>query len=307
LRIHMGNIAVDIFPPAYWQDFEKLTQDIVKIKWKDDYAERHGREGQAQGGIDVYGYNHVAKEHTGIQCKKRALKSKPSHESPSNTLTKSEIDQELANVKESEHQLDRFIIATSGPRDAHLQSHVAKINKASGDLKVSIMFWDDYVDFLNDHPELMYRYYENVLKFRSEYSSLKHYLLLLSMAFDRPAIRTPFYCESRATDFISAISATQQAIATGCLTDREGRVIDQVRVPTPKPKGLQAISNKLQKSRDLAVTALAEGVIVEHECVIEIRDHGLVEMLNNLRFEAVKGLNKLLEANDLNQIEFGGF
>lgn len=54
LRIHMGNIAVDIFHPAYWQGFEKLTQDIVKTKWKDDYAERHGREGQAQGGIDVY-------------------------------------------------------------------------------------------------------------------------------------------------------------------------------------------------------------------------------------------------------------
>lgn len=303
----MGNIAVDIFPPNYWQDFEKLTQDIAKIKWKDDYAERHGREGQAQGGIDVYGYNYVANEHTGIQCKKRAFKSKPSHESPSNTLTKSEIDQELANLRGSKHQLDRFIIATSGPRDAHLQNHVAKLNQASDDLKVAIMFWDDYVDFLNDYPELMYRYYENVLKFRSEYSSLKHYLLLLSMAFDRPAIRTPFYCESRATDFISAISATQQAIATGCLADRQGRVIDQVRVPSPKPTGLRTISNQLQKTRDLAVTALAEGVIVEYECVIEIRDYKLVEQLNNFRFQAVKGLNKLLEANGLEKIEFGGF
>ena len=82
----MGNIAVDIFPPAYWQDFERLTLDIAKIQWKDDYAERHGREGQAQGGVDIFGYNHSAKEQTGIQCKKRALKAKPSHESPSNTL-----------------------------------------------------------------------------------------------------------------------------------------------------------------------------------------------------------------------------
>jgi hypothetical protein len=41
----MGSIAVDIFPPAYWQDFEKLTFDISKIEWNDDYAELHGING----------------------------------------------------------------------------------------------------------------------------------------------------------------------------------------------------------------------------------------------------------------------
>jgi hypothetical protein len=303
----MGNIAVDVFPPAYWQDLERLTHDIAKIKWKNDYAERHGRGGQAQGGVDVLGYNFVAKEETGIQCKKRALKSKPSHESPSNTLTKSEIDQELSEVRKSDHVLDHFIIATSGPRDAELQMYVASLNRKSVDIRVSIMFWDDYVEFLNDHPELMYRYYENVLKFRSEYSPLNHYLLMLSMAFDRPALRTPFHCESRATDFISAIAATQQAIATGCLVDRDNRVIDQVRLPKPKPKGLRAISNKLQKTRDLATEALAKGVIVEHANVIEILDLKLVDTLNNLRFDALQGLNEILAENELEIVEFAEF
>lgn len=303
----MGNIAVDIFPPAYWQDFERLTLDIAKIQWKDDYAERHGREGQAQGGIDVLGYNHSAREQTGIQCKKRALKTKLSHESPSNTLTIQEIDEELEKVKSSEHNLDRFVIATSGPRDAELQKHVATLNRNEPKIKVAIRFWDDYVEFLNNHPELMYRYYENVLKYRSAYDSTKHYLHLLSMAFDRPALRTPFHCESRATDFISAISATQQALSTGRLVDRSDRVIDQVRLPTPKPRGLTKISNLLQKCRDVAANALSKGIIVEHPTVMEIRDHEVYSQLNSIRSEAIELLNKILVSNGIEEIEFGGF
>jgi len=303
----MGNIAVDIFPPAYWQDFERLTLDIAKIQWKDDYAERHGREGQAQGGVDVLGYNHNAKEQTGIQCKKRALKAKPSHESPSNTLTTKEICDELESVKASEHDLKRFIIATSGPRDAKLQKFVAALNKKEPEIKVAIKFWDDYVDFLNDHPELMYRYYENVLKYRSEYDSTTHYLHLLSMAFDRPALRTPFHCESRATDFISALSATQQAVSTGRLVDSKDRVVDQVRLPRPKPKGLTKITNRLQECRDLAADALSKGIIVEHPTVIEIRNPSVCQQLNELRSEAIGLLNQILREHGIDKIEFGSF
>ncbi|EKQ7193506.1 hypothetical protein OGU21_06035 [Klebsiella oxytoca] len=301
----MGNVVVDIFPPAYWQDFERITLDIARIQWKDDYAERHGREGQAQGGVDVLGYNHNSGEFTGIQCKKRSFKTKPSFESPSNTLTTQEIDEELKKVKSSEHNLDRFIIATSGPRDNDLQNHVANLNRKESKIKVSIKFWDDYVDFLNNHPELMYRYYENILKYRSKYNSTQHYLHLLSMAFDRPALRTPFHRESRATDFISAISATQQAVSTGRLVDRENRIIDQVHLPAPKPKGLTRISNLLQKCRNIATDALAKGIIIEHPIVIEIKDKDICNQLNSIRLEVIKLLNDILVSNGIEEIEFG--
>lgn len=301
----MGNITVDIFPPAYWQDFEQLTLDIAKIQWKDDYAERHGREGQAQGGIDIKGYNRSANETTGIQCKKRSPKSRPSHEHPDNTLTTKEIDDELVRVKASKHKLDRFIIATTGPRDAELQNHVAELNRTEKNIKLAIKFWDDYVEFLNSHPELMYRYYENILKYRNEYNSTQHYLHLLSMAFDRPALRSPFHCESRATDFISALSATQQAIATGRLVDRNNRVIDQVRLPKPKPKGLTKISNRLQQCRNIATDALNKGIIIEHPTVIEILDGNISSQLNDLRLEAITLLNEILTQSQIEEIEFG--
>ena len=71
-------IEVEIAPPLNWQDFERLTLDIAKVQWKDDYAERNGRQGQAQAGVDVYGYNYNQKEHVGIQCKKKNSSGVPS-------------------------------------------------------------------------------------------------------------------------------------------------------------------------------------------------------------------------------------
>ncbi|WP_339496051.1 hypothetical protein [Pseudomonas sp. RA_105y_Pfl2_P56] len=295
----MGNLVVDIMPPAYWQDFERLTLDIAKSKWKDDYAERNGRQGQAQAGVDVYGYNYVQQEHTGIQCKKRTWKTKPGADAPSNTLSISEIDEEIKLAKGFAPELKRFIISTTGQRDADLQEYVRKINEKSNGFAVSLMFWEDYVDFLNDNPEFMYRYYDNVLKYRNAYSADEHYYRLLSMAFDRPAIRTPFHLENRATDFIEALSATQSAIATGCLKDRDGRVIDQVRVPKEKPRELGNAARKLQKAREIATGSLNDGRILEHPTVIEILDKEIVVKLNDLRFESVELLNKILCAKGL--------
>ena len=102
----MGNLTVDVMPPAYWQDFERLTLDWAKQKWQDDYAERNGRQGQEQAGVDVYGYNSKQGEHTGIQCKKRVWKTKPGADSPSNTLTVTEIDEEIKAATHFSPKLD---------------------------------------------------------------------------------------------------------------------------------------------------------------------------------------------------------
>lgn len=302
----VGNIQVDISPPSYWQDFERLTLDVLKIKWGDDYAERNGRQGQPQSGVDVYGYNHKENESTGVQCKQRKNK-KNLNEKLASTLKTEEIDIEIEAAKSFKPGLARFVIATTTPRDANLQEHVRLKNLDNIPFKVSLMFWDDYVDFLNDNPKLMYRYYENILKYRSTYNQIEHYLLLLSMAFDRPALRTPFHLESRATDFIDAISATQNAVSTGRLVDRDNRVIDQCLVPKPKPKELTKISKLLQTTREIAADALSRGVIREHSTVIEILDHDLISKLNELRHEALSLLNKLLKEHGLEVVEFGGF
>jgi len=303
----MGNITVDIATPSYWQDFEKLTLEMAKLKWKDDYAERNGRQGQSQAGVDIYGYNHNQKEQTGIQCKKRITKTRPGSDSPSYTLTTTEIDAEILAATGFSPKLDRYIIATTGPRHEPLLEHVRTLNCSSQPFKIALWFWDDYVDALNEHPELMYRYYEHVLKFRKEYNPLQHYLLMLAMAFDRPALRTPFCCENRADDFIQAIADTQQAISTGCLHDRQGRIVDQAPIPRPKLQNLKVAARKLASTRDLATKSLANEIIVQHAEMLEIRDPSVVSSLNALRSEAINLLNATLRDNNLQEVVLDEF
>ncbi|QHB71777.1 hypothetical protein [Stenotrophomonas sp. 364] len=297
----MPDIEVEIAPPVNWQDFERLTLDVAKVQWKDDYAERHGRQGQAQAGVDVFGYNYDSRAHIGIQCKKKGQS-----EIPSKRLTVGEIDTEVSAARTFSPKLDHFIIATTGPRDAILQAHVRDLNQAGLPFKVHLMFWEDYQEFLNDHVRLLYRYYKEVLEYRSKYNPIQHYLLLLIMAFDRPALRTPFHLENRAKDFIQAMSDTQEAIATGRLKDRDGRVVDECKVPTPKIKRIVKAGKCLQKARQIATAALAEGSVVEHENVIEIRSFDVAEQLNDLRRQAVDLLNIELRANGFEEVEFGG-
>lgn len=295
----MGNVCVDIMPPSYWQDFERLTLDWARKVWKDDYAERHGRQGQAQGGVDVFGTNKVQKEYTGIQCKKRAWITKPGSDAPCNSLSTTEIDTEISAARTFHPPLDRFIIATTGPRDVDLQAHVRKLNAANTKPAVSLLFWDDFVDYLNNDTDLMYRYYEDVLRYRKSYSPDEHYYRLLHMAFDRPAIRTHLQSENRAADLITALADIQAAISTGTLKDRHGHIIDQAPKPKTIPKELTQAKKKLQEARDLVTQGLSSGRIEEQGSWICIYDPTLTARINALRSESVDLLNKAMRANGM--------
>ena len=299
----MGSIFVEIPPPSFWQDFERLTLDISKVLWNDDYAERNGRAGQKQKGVDVYGFNRKLNERTGVQCKKRKYRLE-GVEAPGHFLTKEEIDAEYKDSANFTGGLDRFIIATTGERDEDLQAHVRGINKAGNKPMVSLWFWDNYVEELNARENLMYRYYDNVLKYREQYSSDEHYYRMIAMAFDRPAIRTAFHMENRATDFIEAISNLQEAIATGVLKDREARNIDETRVPKRRKAQLGKIQKLLQKARDTATQGLQDHTIEEMGSMIEIRDSRLASSLNDYRSTAVLLLNEVLEEYDIDKIDF---
>ncbi|WP_133260362.1 hypothetical protein [Rhodovulum sp. BSW8] len=298
----MPAIEVEIAPPANWQDFERLTLDIAKVLWEDDYAERNGRQGQAQAGVDVYGCSRKNGEHVGIQCKK-----KNSSGIPSKQLTIAEIDSEVEAAKRFTPDLDRFIIATTGPRDANLQDHVRNLNRSGFKFQISLMFWEDYQEYLNNHVDLMYRYYKDVLEYREKYNPTEHYLLMLSMAFDRPALRTPFHLENRAADFIQAISDTQNAISTGRLKDRDGKIIDECKIPKPKIPGLTEAGKHLQKAREIATEAISKNLIVEHQSVMEIRSPKIANCLNEHRKRALEFLNVELRAHSLGEVEFDGF
>ena len=42
-------------PPANWNDFEDLCHKLWRSIWGDPNTQKHGRKGQAQHGVDIYG------------------------------------------------------------------------------------------------------------------------------------------------------------------------------------------------------------------------------------------------------------
>ena len=60
---------VQLNPPSNWQDFERLCQGLWKEIWGDPNTQRHGRAGQSQAGVDVFGLPKGELKHAGVQCK----------------------------------------------------------------------------------------------------------------------------------------------------------------------------------------------------------------------------------------------
>jgi hypothetical protein len=122
------------------------------------------------------------------------------------------------------------------------------------------------------------------------------------MAFDRPAIRTRVSLENRATDFIDALEATQNALSTGRLVDSNENIVDEVRIPDSLPDQIRKIKSLLQNAREIATYALKKEIIIQHETVTEVKDQEIQEKLNDTRLQAVTLLNDLLEENGLDPV-----
>ena len=92
--------------------FESLCLDLWKDIWQDSGAQKHGRRGQKQDGVDLFGREKGAL--VGVQCKQKdgRLWSK---------VTEAELEVEVAAARRFEPELAKFILATTAPRDAALQ------------------------------------------------------------------------------------------------------------------------------------------------------------------------------------------
>jgi hypothetical protein len=80
----MPNIPQSEIPrPQSWDEFEDIVADLYARIWGVT-AERYGRSGQAQQGVDVYGCPaHLNGGYAGIQCKRYE----------DDTLTKAKVEE----------------------------------------------------------------------------------------------------------------------------------------------------------------------------------------------------------------------
>jgi len=142
-------------PPQSWDEFEDMCCLVWGREWKDANTKRHGRSGQKQAGVDVYGQKDgKAEQWMGVQCKGKD--NNYGHE-----LTEKEIDREIKKAKKFRPQLKEFIFATTTPRNTKVEAHIRKKSDESaqaGSFRIGVAFWEDIVLKLKGHRDLLIQF-----------------------------------------------------------------------------------------------------------------------------------------------------
>ncbi|GBC62250.1 hypothetical protein DENIS_3219 [Desulfonema ishimotonii] len=141
---------MNILPPKHWDEFENITLSALRIRWSNPNLTKHGRQGQPQNGVDIYGYDSSGGI-VGVQCK-QTLK----------TINNKLIETEIKKADSFIPTLSEFYIATTAPADVNLQRQVRLISEkrsSHNKFPVSILFWDDIIqDLIKDIDEFR-KYY----------------------------------------------------------------------------------------------------------------------------------------------------
>ena len=130
--------------------FESLCFDLWKEIWgPQSGAQKNGRSGQDQAGVDISGWDGA--RWVGVQCKKKSglLRSK---------LTLRELDHEVEEARGFGRPLGLFVVATTGDRDATIQARAQAItdeHRKERRFQVEVRFWPDIWHELYRRPKLL--------------------------------------------------------------------------------------------------------------------------------------------------------
>jgi len=146
---------LDLAPPKNWQDFEDLCHALWELEWSCPTIQKHGRSGDNQSGVDIYGKPAGDRRYHGIQCK---VKSRQGTKLPK--LTRREIEAEIEEAKKFEPPLAQLIIATTAPSDKKIQKFAREVSAkhaAIGLFSVDVLSWHEIQLRIAKYPELVER------------------------------------------------------------------------------------------------------------------------------------------------------
>ncbi|MCQ2318568.1 MAG: hypothetical protein MJZ90_06585 [Bacteroidales bacterium] len=155
--------------PANWQDFEDLCLRLWQAEWNDKHAQRYGRQGQAQHGVDICGHDNGSFECSGVQCKCVA---------DDGAITEQIINDETNKAEGFSPKLEHYIIATTADADAKLQSFVLNIDcerRKQGLFSVNLYCWQDIEMLLDKYPNVK-NWYESSHNINTNYSLKVNFL-----------------------------------------------------------------------------------------------------------------------------------
>lgn len=306
----MGNLPLVYLPPNNWQDFEKLLRGVIEVIWEQKGWQNYGRLGQSQLGIDLFGYDNRG-IFVGVQCKKINPFTATGELLNTSILTESYINKEICLAEQfRDPSIEKFIFATTSSRDTKAQDVIKKINgerKKKNEFLIELWFWEDLQVHIENHQELMYWYYSEMLEKIHKYDKNIHIITMLRQAFTRPAFNRVIWREESGADFIQAIKNTQEAISSGKLYNRRGDLLATsfsfIRVSKETWKEeIKKIYDNLEKIRNLYQDGVQNRQIKEHPTCIEVFDFSISEQLNSLRKDCLIRMNRILADVGLNGI-----
>lgn len=138
-----------LLPPQDWNEFEDLCAALLVEEWRTPYVTRHGRQGQAQQGVDISARPpHLQGGFSGAQCKAMP------------ELTFAEVEAEVRKAKAFAPRLQEFLVMTTAPSDAELQRSVRTLSaRRSIPFRVELWAWSDIALRLARHEHLMRQFY----------------------------------------------------------------------------------------------------------------------------------------------------
>lgn len=141
--------------PDNWQDFEFICHQLWKDIWGDVNAQRHGRAGQKQYGVDVYGTPLYSSKLAAVQCKdKDALLGSP--------LKSKELLTEATKAKKFHPAINSFSLATTAARDQSIQEVVRVLNnKKTYPFEINVWSWNDIAEEIMARPLILNNYWKD--------------------------------------------------------------------------------------------------------------------------------------------------
>ncbi|EAB0396746.1 hypothetical protein D9S00_21450, partial [Escherichia coli] len=142
-------------PPKSWDEFEDMCKSSFQLRWSNPNLNRHGRSGQRQDGVDVYGDDSLGR-FVGIQCKNTV-----------SGISTATIDDELLKAEKFRPKITVLYIATTAPRDVSIQRYVRTLNDArqlKGLFPVDVVFWEDISFDLSKDPAVLKMYYPQMFE-----------------------------------------------------------------------------------------------------------------------------------------------
>ena len=154
--------TTDLPIPKSWDEFEDICADLLKRLWHDPYVVRHGRAGQRQHGVDIYGkpvhLQGCGSGSAGAQCKRVV------------ELTEGDIRNEIEQTPEFVPKLEEFLILTTLKRDASLQKYVRTQDWPIN--RVEILFWEDLSLQFSEFDELLQKHFSGWFQTRTSKEDL---------------------------------------------------------------------------------------------------------------------------------------